>query len=99
MKRFFTNSKLAKALIFEGYSTIAIGWFVFSKLDKLPKRVKTRETIHALQWTEVTSVAFVLLACFFWFISTYSLSLQKIVYYRSNVLMQIIEPLILHRCS
>ena len=27
--------------------------------------VKIHETIHALQWTEVTSVAFVLLAFFF----------------------------------
>lgn len=81
MKRYFTNSKLAKALLFEGYSTIAIGWFVFSKLDKLTNRTKIHETIHALQWTEVTSVAFVLLACFSWIISPYLVFLSPIVYY------------------
>jgi hypothetical protein len=81
MKRFFTNSKLAKALLFEGYSTIAIGWFVFSKLDELPQSVKTHETIHSLQWTEVTSVAFVLLSFFSWIISPYILLLSPIVYY------------------
>lgn len=81
MKRYFTKCKLAKALLFEGYSTIAIGWFVFSKLKQLPKRTKIHETIHALQWTEVTSVAFVLLACFSWIISPYLVFLSPIVYY------------------
>lgn len=81
MKRYFIDSKLAKALLFEGYSTIAIGWFVFSKLDKLPQRVKTHETIHALQWTEVTSVTFVLLSLFSWAISPYWLLISPLVYY------------------
>ena len=81
MKRYFTDSNFAKALLFEGYSTIAIGWFVFSKLKQLPNRTKIHETIHALQWTEVTSVAFVLLAFFSWIISPYLVFLSPIVYY------------------
>ena len=81
MKRYFTKSKLAKALLFEGYSTIAIGWFVFSKLDKLTNRTKVHETIHALQWTEVTSVAFVIFAALSWIISPYWMIASPIVYY------------------
>lgn len=81
MKRYFTNSKLAKALLFEGYSTIAIGWFVFSKLDKITRRTKVHETIHALQWTEVTFVALVLLATLSCVISPYWMLISPMVYY------------------
>lgn len=90
MKRFYENSKIAKALLFEGYSTIAIGWFVFSKLEKIPQRTKIHETIHALQWTEVTSVAFVLIACFSWLISPYWLLISPFLYY----IMYVIEWLV-----
>lgn len=90
MKRYFTNSKIAKALLFEGYSTIAISWFVFSKLEKIPQRTKVHETIHALQWTEVTSVAFVLLAALSWTISPYCILVSPLVYY----ILYIIEWLI-----
>ena len=81
MRRYFTNSKLAKALLFDGYSTIAIGWFVFSKLDKLTRRTKVHETIHALQWTEVTLVALVLLASLSWLISPLWILTSPFAYY------------------
>lgn len=91
MRRYFTNSALAKALLFEGYSTIAIGWFVFSKLDKLTNRTKVHETIHALQWTEVTLVAFVLFAALSWMISPYWMLISPIVYYVLYVLEWLIR--------
>lgn len=90
MKRYFTNSKIAKALLLEGYSTIAIGWFVFSKNKQLSMRTKIHETIHALQWTEVTSVAFVLLASLSWTISPYWILVSPLVYY----ILYVIEWLI-----
>ena len=91
MKRYYTNSDLAKALLFEGYSTIAIGWFVFSKLDKLTNRTKVHETIHALQWTEVTLVASALLAALSGIISPYWMLISPMVYYILYVLEWLIK--------
>lgn len=52
----FYQSKLAQWLLWQGYSTITLGCFVFSRLsrEEMPKRVLNHEAIHVRQWKELT---------------------------------------------
>ena len=57
MKRYYYNNILAKVLLhFSTCHTIAIAWFVLSKLTEGETSQKSRnhETIHTVQWTEIT---------------------------------------------
>lgn len=57
MKRYYYNNRLAKVLLmFSTCHTIAIAWFVLSKRDesRTNQTDRNHETIHAMQWTEVT---------------------------------------------
>lgn len=57
MKRYHYNNWLAKVLLhFSTCHTIALAWFVLSKLpeEQTSQRARNHETIHAMQWTEVT---------------------------------------------
>lgn len=57
MKRYYYNNWLAKVLLhFSTCHTIAVGWFVLSKLTegKTSQYSRNHETIHAMQWTEIT---------------------------------------------
>ena len=57
MRRYYYENRLAKVLLmFSTCHTIAIAWFVLSKLkEKDTDQVdRNHETIHAMQWTEVT---------------------------------------------
>lgn len=57
MKRYYYNNRLAKVLLcFSTCHTIAVGWFVFSKKgeNETSQRSRNHETIHAMQWTELT---------------------------------------------
>ena len=57
MRRYHYENKLAKVLLmFSTCHTIAIAWFVLSKLkEKDTDQVdRNHETIHAMQWTEIT---------------------------------------------
>lgn len=54
MKKVFYNSKLAKLLLFNDYSTITICAWVLTKYASLKQYVINHECTHARQWTEVT---------------------------------------------
>lgn len=59
----FYQSKLARWLLWQGYSTITLGFFVFSRLsrEEMPKRVLNHEAIHVRQWKELTIASAVLM--------------------------------------
>lgn len=57
MKKVFTSSWLAKAILWAGYHTITIGPFVFSERAELDQSVRNHECTHARQWIEVTVLA------------------------------------------
>lgn len=77
MKRYYLNSKLAKWLLFPSCHTIAIGWLVFSKKSEISDKTKVHETIHAMQWTEVTIMSMFLLAL----VSPWWMLASPLVYY------------------
>lgn len=86
MKRYYYNNWLAQVLLhFSTCHTIAIGWFVLSKLSEEQTSQKSRnhETIHAMQWTEVTMASgTILLAIVLLFgISAWWMLLAPLMYY------------------
>lgn len=91
MKRYYYNNRLAKILLaFTSCHTIALTWFVLSKRDedKTDQVDRNHETIHAMQWTEVTmlmgSILFALILVFD--LSLLWLMLSPIAYYIIYVL-------------
>lgn len=91
MKRYYYNNRLAKILLaFTSCHTIALAWFVLSKRDedKTDQVDRNHETIHAMQWTEVTmlmgSILFALILVFD--LSLLWLILSPIAYYIIYVL-------------
>lgn len=64
MKRYYYNNWLAKVLLhFSTCHTITLGWFVLSKRssEEIPQEVKNHETVHSLQWTEITMASGIVL--------------------------------------
>ena len=61
--RVFYESKLARWLLWQGYSTITLGCFVFTKKirEETEQRVLNHEAIHVRQWEECTIASAVLL--------------------------------------
>ena len=61
--RVFYKSKLAKWMLWQGYSTITLGCFVFPKTSKaeMKTRVLNHEAIHVRQWEECMIASMVLL--------------------------------------
>ena len=62
----FYESKIAKWLLWPGYSSITLGCLVFTKKSKaeMEQRVLNHETIHVRQWEELTLASvFVFLLC------------------------------------
>ena len=61
--RVFYKSKLAKWMLWQGYSTITLGCFVFTKKSKaeMKTRVLNHEAIHVRQWEECMIASMVLL--------------------------------------
>ncbi len=59
----FYESKLAKMLLWQGYNTITLGCFVFTKKKKeeMKQRVLNHEAIHVRQWEECMIASAVLL--------------------------------------
>jgi hypothetical protein len=59
----FYESKLAKWLLWQGYSTITLGCFVFTKKTKeeMKQRVLNHEAIHVRQWEECMIASAILL--------------------------------------
>lgn len=86
MKRYYYNNCLAKVLLhFSTCHTIALAWFVLSKLpeEQTSQRARNHETIHAMQWTEVTmavgAIIFILIVAMD--ISVWYLMISPIFYY------------------
>lgn len=63
MKKVFYNSWIAKKLLLDGYSTITLGPFIFTKYpeDKMNMRVVNHECVHVRQWIEMTVACGVIL--------------------------------------
>lgn len=59
----FYESKLAKWLLWQDYSTITLGCFVFTKKTKeeMKQRVLNHEAIHVRQWEECMIASAILL--------------------------------------
>lgn len=59
----FYESNLAKWLLWQGYSTITLGCFVFTKKTKeeMKQRVLNHEAIHVRQWEECMIASAILL--------------------------------------
>ena len=81
MKRFYTDSKLAKWLLFPSHSTITLGCFIFTKKKDLSEKTKRHETIHMMQWMEVTIAALIVLGLLSWLISPYWMIISPLIYY------------------
>lgn len=59
MRRIFYNSRLAKYLLWSGYSTVMLFGYVLTKVSEpLSYRIKQHESIHAEQYNEVTMLSF-----------------------------------------
>lgn len=67
--------------LFPSCHTISIGWFVLSKKSELSEKTKVHETIHAMQWTEVTIASLLLFALLSWLISPWWMLASPLVYY------------------
>lgn len=86
MRRYYYDNWLAKVLLkFSTCHTIAVTWFVLSKLseEQTSQRSRNHETIHAMQWTELTLASgtilfFMVVLCG---ISAWWLLLSPLVYY------------------
>ena len=78
MGKVFYNSKLAKLLLFSGYSTVMLFGFIFTKKDSLRPSTLRHEMIHVEQYKECLTAfifPFALFAVFnsFWWILIYPL--------------------------
>lgn len=59
MRRIFYNSRLAKYLLWSGYSTVMLFGYICTKYSEpLSFRIKRHESIHAEQYGEVTMLSF-----------------------------------------
>ena len=71
--RVFYESKLARWMLWQGYSTITLGCFVFTKTRKaeMKTHVLNHEAIHVRQWEECN--VWMYLLCPLWFYLQYGL--------------------------
>lgn len=86
MKRYYYKNWLANILLaFTSCHTIAVAWVVLSKRDECHTNQvgRNHETIHALQWTEVTMVfsAFLFVLILVFNISIWWLCIAPLTYY------------------
>lgn len=86
MKRYYYDNWLAKTILaFSSCHTIALAWFVLSKRneEKTNQIERNHETIHAMQWTELTilstMILFAVIALFN--LSVWWMLLSPVVYY------------------
>ena len=65
----FYESKLAKWLLWQGYSTITLGCFVFTKKskDEIKQSTINHEAIHVRQWEELMIASAALLTVIMFF--------------------------------
>lgn len=65
MKTTFYDNRLARLILFSGYSTIMLFGFILTKLDTLPPSTLRHENIHRRQYVEciILSLPLTLLLC------------------------------------
>lgn len=100
MKRYFYDSKVADILLcLSGCSTIAIGPLVFSKRseDRIAQVDKNHETVHAVQWTEVTAIfgLFIFILQLIFSFSAWWYLIAPVAYYIWYVLEWLVKLVIL----
>lgn len=81
MRRYIVDSRLAKWLLFPSCHTITLGCFIFTKKKELSEKTKRHETIHMMQWMEVTIAALIVLGLMSWLVSPYWMVASPLVYY------------------
>lgn len=81
MRRYYLSSKLAKWLLFPSCHTITLWCFIFTKKKELSEKTKRHETIHMMQWMEVTIAALIVFDLLSWLISPYWMIVSPLVYY------------------
>lgn len=83
MKKVFYDSKVAKAILFDGYSTITLLAWVFTKYKTLMQETINHECTHARQWIELTVAGglFIWLGMLVFDYSAWYLAISPIVFY------------------
>ena len=94
MKRYYYESIVAKVLLcLSDCSTIAIGPFVFSEIPEtvVPQTVRNHETVHVVQWGEVTMIAGFIILCIqtLFGLSIWWILLASIIYYIWYILAKV----------
>lgn len=81
MGKVFYNSKLAKLLLFSGYSTIMLFGFIFTKKDSLRPSTLRHEMIHVEQYKECLTAFIFPFALFAVFNSLWWILIYPLMYY------------------
>lgn len=81
MKTTYYNNRLAKLLLFSGYTTIMLFGFILTKLNTLPPSTLRHENIHRRQYLECTVVSLPLAMFLYWLVSWWFLLLVPVFYY------------------
>lgn len=83
MKKVFYDSKIAKAILFDGYSTITIFAWVLTIYKKLTQETINHECTHARQWIELTVAGglFIWLGMLIFDYSEWYLAISPILFY------------------
>lgn len=83
MKKVFYDSKIAKTILFDGYSTITIFAWVLTIYKTLTQETINHECTHARQWIELTVASGLLLwiGILIWDYSAWYLVLSLIIFY------------------
>lgn len=83
MKKVFYDSKIAKAILFDGYSTITIFAWVLTIYKKLTQETINHECTHARQWIELTVAGglFIWLGMLIFDYSEWYIAISPILFY------------------
>lgn len=81
MKTTYYNNRLAKLLLFSGYTTIMLFCFILTKLNTLPPSTLRHENIHRRQYVECAALSLPLVLLLCWLVSWWFLLLLPMFYY------------------
>lgn len=81
MKTIYYNSRLAKLLLFRGYTTIMLFGFILTKLNELKPSTLRHENIHRRQYVECAMLSLPLVFLLCWLVSCWFLFLVPTFYY------------------
>lgn len=81
MKLIFLNSRLAKLILFGGYTTIMLFGFILTKLKELSETTIRHERIHQKQFFECMEIAAIPSVLLAFYVSAWWLLLIPLFYY------------------